>query len=71
MQIGNFRILAGPVFLRNGEITVKNGLFNMIYIVHNLHFRLAAEILHAIIPPHITGSKTLNLSMNCNLRSLL
>jgi hypothetical protein len=43
----------------------------MIYIVHNLHFRLAAEILHAIIPPHITGSKTLNLSMNCNLRSLL
>jgi hypothetical protein len=64
MWNGIFLILAGSDLLRNGKITVKNGLFNMIYIVHNLHFRLAAEILDAIIPPHFTGSKTANFSLN-------
>src|SRR5262245_42552711 len=41
MRNGIFLIPATPDLLRNGKITVKNGLFNMIYIVHNLHFRLA------------------------------
>jgi hypothetical protein len=59
-----FLILARPDLLRNGKITVKNGLFNMIYIVHNLHFRQAAEILDAIISPLFTGSKTANFSLN-------
>jgi hypothetical protein len=40
----------------------------MIYIVHNLHFQVAAEILDAIIPPHYTGSKTLKFQHELNLR---
>jgi hypothetical protein len=64
MRNGIFLIPATPDLLRNGKITVKNGLFNMIYIVHNLHFRLAAGILNVIIPPLFTGSKTVNFSLN-------
>jgi hypothetical protein len=59
MRNAIFLIPAGPDLLGNGKIAVKNGLFNMIYIVHNLHFRLAAEILDVIIAPHFTGSKQL------------